>query len=182
MFFHLFLATRFPSACLWATYFITEWHPMIRARQPSGLNYWSILTAAYPKQGRTQYDEGWASRSFCKNLVEKLTSVVFKSKPFRVEPKLVHRTLFANVKCLLMLATFQMCAEFEGDEIRTYNCWILGQLPYHVCHNHCKTLTHLLLHCLSLPLTFARLAPETGSRQNVVAHGSHVATCWGTAS
>ena len=37
--------------------------PMIGARQPSELDYWSLLTAAYPTQGRSKHDDSWASRS-----------------------------------------------------------------------------------------------------------------------
>ena len=36
---------------------------MIRARQPSGLDYWSLLTATYPIPGRSKQDESWAGRS-----------------------------------------------------------------------------------------------------------------------
>ena len=39
--------------------------PMIGARQPSGLNYWSLLTAAYRAWGRSKHDESWARRSNC---------------------------------------------------------------------------------------------------------------------
>ena len=33
---------------------------MIGARQPSGLDYWSLLTATYPTLGRSKRDESWA--------------------------------------------------------------------------------------------------------------------------
>ena len=32
--------------------------PMIGARQPSGLNYWSLPTAAYPTRGRSKHNRG----------------------------------------------------------------------------------------------------------------------------
>ena len=62
-FFHLHLAIRFPSSRLSATHFRAGWLSMIGARQPSGLNYWSLLTAAYPTQGRSKHDDSWPNES-----------------------------------------------------------------------------------------------------------------------
>ena len=44
-----------------AAHLRADWLPMIGARQPSGLNNWLLLTAAYPTEGRSKHDEGWGS-------------------------------------------------------------------------------------------------------------------------
>ena len=36
-------------------HFHADWLPMIGAWQPSGLDYWSLPTAAYPKHGRSKH-------------------------------------------------------------------------------------------------------------------------------
>ena len=43
-----------------AAHLRADWLPMIGARQPSGLNYCSLLTAAYPTEGRSKHDEAEA--------------------------------------------------------------------------------------------------------------------------
>ena len=43
-----------------AAHLRADWLPMIGARQPSGLNNWSLLTAAYPTERRSKHDEAEA--------------------------------------------------------------------------------------------------------------------------
>ena len=48
----LLLGTRLPPA---ASHIHADRLPMIRDRQPSGPNHWSLLTAIHPTRGRSSY-------------------------------------------------------------------------------------------------------------------------------
>ena len=55
-FFQLLLATHFASVGLSARHFLANWLPMIGARQSSGINYRSLLTATYPTRGKSTHN------------------------------------------------------------------------------------------------------------------------------
>ena len=63
LFLHLLFATYFHPLGLSASNFNAGWPPMIRTRQSSGLNLWSLLTAACSTWGKTKYDECCTSKS-----------------------------------------------------------------------------------------------------------------------
>ena len=53
---HLLLATPLFLLQFLHIHFRSDWLPMIGARQPSVLDYWSLLTAAYPTRERSKHD------------------------------------------------------------------------------------------------------------------------------
>ena len=59
-------------------HFLVDWLPMIGARQPSGPDYLSLLTVAYPTGEITKHDESWACKSNWEKWIR--TLVVLKAQ------------------------------------------------------------------------------------------------------
>ena len=76
---HFFTFSLPPTILLLALqlYFCADWPPMIKDRQPSGLDYWSLLTAAYSTRRRSTTFAG----TYPTKIIGEISSEIFILTP-----------------------------------------------------------------------------------------------------
>ena len=116
---HLLLTARFPPAGLSATHFCEGRLPMIRAGQPSWLNNWLLLTAAYPTRGRSlrtfRVEPEWV-------IVDWWSSFSFHEKTLwlRWWKSHLEQTQTKNIQTVLMKKKWDL---FSPENETLAHCW-----------------------------------------------------------